>query len=255
VPAEARTLVVVPTMLQRICSLPASELAHVDTDPLDIIASSGAALPGRLTREVLDRFGPVLYNVYGSTEVATATIATPTDLRAEPTTAGRPAPGTRVTILDPLGRPVGRTEIGQIFVGNRARFDGYTGGGGKEIVDGLLSTGDMGHFDEQGRLFVDGRCDDMIVSGGENVYPREVEELLAHHPEIEEAVVVGAPDEKFGQALKAVVVRRAGANVSAQALKTHVSERLARYKVPRTFEFVDALPRTATGKILRRELV
>ena len=252
---RADALIVVPTMLQRICGLPPGELAQFETRSLRVIASSGSAIPGPLATEVLDRFGPVLHNVYGSTEVATATVARPRDLRAAPTTAGRPATGVRVAILDPAGSPVEVGTTGRVFVGNAARFDGYTGGGGKEMVDGLLSTGDLGHFDQRGLLFVDGREDDMIVSGGENVYPAEVEQLLNQHPDIEEAVVVGVDDEKFGRALKAVVILKRGRSTSPDQLKTYVSERLARYKVPRTLVFLDKLPRTATGKVLKRELI
>lgn len=251
---RARVLVTVPAMLQRVCALDPHVLAASDTGSLRVIASSGSALPGRLASEVIDRFGPVLYNVYGSTEVATATVATPADLRRSPATAGRPAPGVRMEVLDQEGRPVPPGTTGRVFVGNAARFDGYTGGGGKETVRGLLSTGDLGHFDTKGCLHIDGREDDMIVSGGENVYPAEVEDLLGHHPDIAEAAVVGVPDERFGQALKAIVVLKPGRHPDADAIKEYVRTRLARYKVPRTIEFLDELPRNATGKVLRRRL-
>jgi fatty-acyl-CoA synthase len=251
---RARVLMVVPTMLQRICALPPERLAAANLDALEVIGSSGSALPGRLVTEVLDRFGPVLYNIYGSTEVSVATIATPSDLRSSPTTAGRAAPGVRVELVDANGHPVEAAATGRIFVGGPTRFDGYTGGGGKESVRGLLSTGDLGHFDASGLLFVDGREDDMIVSGGENVYPVEVEELLNRHRGVEEATVVGVADEEFGQALKAVIVAKAGSPVGADELKRFVAAHLARHKVPRVFEFVDTLPRTSTGKVLRREL-
>ena len=154
----------------------------------------------------MDRFGPVLYNLYGSTEVSWATIAGPDDLRAAPGTAGRPPHGTVIRLLDENGRDVPQGVTGRIFVGNGMAFDGYTGGGGKEVIGGLMSTGDVGHLDSDGRLFIDGRDDEMIVSGGENVFPREVEDLLADHPEIVEAGVVGVADEEWGQRLRAVVV-------------------------------------------------
>jgi fatty-acyl-CoA synthase len=119
----------------------------------------------------------------------------------------------------------------------------------------MLSSGDLGHFDASRRLFIDGREDDMIVSGGENVYPREIEELLNGYDAIEEAVVVGTDDETFGQALKAVIVLRdPDAPVDVEQLKQYVATRLARYKVPRVFKIVEDLPRTATGKVIRREL-
>jgi fatty-acyl-CoA synthase len=202
----------------------------------------------------MDTFGDVLYNLYGSTEVAWATIATPEDLRAAPGTAGRPPLGTVVRLLDSKGHEVGPGEGGRIFVANEMMFDGYTGGGGKEIVRGLMSTGDVGHFDENGRLFVDGRDDEMIVSGGENVFPREVEDLLADHAEIEEAAVVGVSDQQFGQRLRAFVVLRAGAELSEEIVQGYVKANLARYKVPREVVFLAELPRNATGKVLKRVL-
>ena len=253
---RARGLIAVPVMMQRICSVPPGVLASCDTESLRVIACSGSALPGRLATEILDRFGPVLYNVYGSTEVATATIATPSELRSCPTTAGRPAPGVRVQVLDAEGRPAPPGATGRVFVGSASSFEGYTsgGGGGKESHRGLLSTGDLGHLDTSGRLHIDGREDDMIVSGGENVYPVEVEELLGQHPDVAEVVVVGVPDEQFGQALRAVVVRREGCSVGEDSVRDYVRARLATYKVPRAVQFVDELPRNATGKVLRRNL-
>jgi fatty-acyl-CoA synthase len=203
----------------------------------------------------MDAFGDVLYNLYGSTEVAWATIATPEDLRAAPGTAGRPPMGTVVKLLDADGREVAPGEGGRIFVANEMMFEGYTGGGGKEIVRGMMSTGDVGRFDEGGRLFVDGRDDEMIVSGGENVFPREVEDLLHRHEQIEEAAVIGVEDADFGQRLKAFVVARNGASLTEDAVKEYVKENLARYKVPRDVAFVSELPRNSTGKVLKRVLV
>jgi acyl-CoA synthetase (AMP-forming)/AMP-acid ligase II len=247
-------LAVVPVMLQRILDLGPETLARYDTSCLKVIAVSGSALPGELATRTMDAFGDVLYNLYGSTEVAWATIATPADLRAAPGTAGRPPMGTVVKLLDVDGREVSQGDGGRIFVANEMMFEGYTGGGNKEIVSGLMSTGDVGHFDTGGRLFVDGRDDEMIVSGGENVFPREVEDLLADHESIEEAAVVGVPDEQFGQRLKAFVVLREGAELDESAVQEYVKANLARYKVPREVVFLDELPRNATGKILKREL-
>jgi acyl-CoA synthetase (AMP-forming)/AMP-acid ligase II len=251
---RATTLAVVPVMLQRILDLGPETLARYDTRCLKIIAVSGSLLPGDLATRAMDAFGDVLYNLYGSTEVAWATIATPEDLRAAPGTAGRPPIGTVVKLLDGDGREVPAGERGRIFVANEMMFDGYTGGGGKEVVGGLMSTGDVGHFDGDGRLFVDGRDDEMIVSGGENVFPREVEDLLAAHESIEEAAVVGVPDDEFGQRLKAFVVLRDGAKLSERAAQAYVKANLAAYKVPREVVFLKELPRNATGKVLKREL-
>jgi acyl-CoA synthetase (AMP-forming)/AMP-acid ligase II len=202
----------------------------------------------------MDSFGDNLYNFYGSTEVGWATIATPEDMREAPGTAGRVPHGTEVKILDEGGDELPRGASGRIFVGNEMSFEGYNGGGGKDVVDGMLASGDVGHFDEGGRLFIDGRDDEMIVSGGENVFPREVEDLLANHGSIDEAAVIGVVDEKFGQRLKAFVVVSAGAEIDEAVVKDYIKENLARYKVPREVVFLEELPRNPTGKVLKREL-
>ena len=251
---EADALVVVPVMLQRIMELPSEVRDKYPLDSLRIVAASGSALPGELAIRWMDQFGDNVYNLYGSTEVAWASIATPEDIRDAPGTAGRVPHGTVVKLLGDDGKEVPHGETGRIFVGNEMSFEGYTGGGGKDIVDGLLSSGDVGHFDEKGRLFVDGRDDEMIVSGGENVFPREVEDLLANHDAIDEAAVIGVDDEKFGQRLKAFVVTSSGSDLDEAGVKDYVKENLARYKVPREVEFMDELPRNPTGKILKREL-
>src|SRR5690242_6266902 len=202
----------------------------------------------------MDRFGDNVYNLYGSTEVAYATVATPEDLRAAPGTAGKPPRGTKICLYDEAGKEVPRGEVGRIFVGNEMAFEGYTGGGGKEVIDGLFSSGDVGHLDQAGRLFIDGRDDEMIVSGGENVFPREVEDLLADHEAVVEVAVIGVEDEEFGQRLKAFVVLEEGAELAEDELKAHVKANLASYKTPREVEFVEELPRNATGKVLKRDL-
>jgi len=247
-------LVVVPVMLQRILALADDVLARYDTSSLRYIASSGSALGAPLVTAVLERFGPILYNIYGSTEVALATVATPEDLRTAPSTAGRVALGTTVRILGPDGAELPPGEVGRVFVGSGAAFEGYTGGGTKESIGGLMSSGDVGHFDAAGRLFIDGRDDEMIVSGGENVFPAEVEDLLNAHPDIADAAVVGVDDEDFGQALAAFVVKRPGAKVTKKDVTDHVRAHLARYKVPRHVLFRKELPRTATGKLRKRDL-
>jgi fatty-acyl-CoA synthase len=203
----------------------------------------------------MDQFGDNLFNIYGSTEVAYATIATPADLRQAPGTAGKAPFATTVKILDEDGGELPRGEAGRIFVGNSLLFEGYTGGGNKDLVDGLMSTGDVGRFDAGGRLIVEGRDDEMIVSGGENVFPAEVEDCLSRHAAVADAAAVGVDDDDFGKRLRAFVVLCDGADASEDDLKDHVKRNLARYKVPREVVFVDELPRNATGKVLKRELV
>ncbi len=252
--SRAQVLAAVPVMIQRILNLPDETLASYDLSSLRIASLSGSALPGELAIAWMDRFGDNVYNLYGSTEVAYATVATPEDLRAAPGTAGRPPRGTTVRIVDEAGHEVPQGDVGRIFVGNEMSFEGYTGGGGKEVIDGLLCSGDVGHIDSGGRLFIDGRDDEMIVSGGENVFPREVEDLLADHEAVVEAAVIGVEDDEFGQRLKAFVVIGAGVEIGEEDLKAHVKANLAAYKTPREVEFLDELPRNATGKILKRDL-
>jgi fatty-acyl-CoA synthase len=252
---QARALIVVPVMLKRILDLGPDALVRADTSSLAVIASSGSALGVPLATEVLRRFGPILYNVYGSTEVALATIAGPGDLQRWPGTAGRVAFGSRVEILDDGGDRLPPGVTGRVFVGNGMGFDGYTSGEDKERRRGLVASGDRGHFDDDGRLFIDGREDDMVVSGGENVFPGEVEDVLHSHPGVADVAVVGVPDDEFGEALTAFVVQRPGFALTADDIRDHVRASLARYKVPRRVEFRSELPRTPTGKVLRRKLV
>ncbi len=247
-------LAVVPVMMQRILELGPEVIGRYDTSSLEMVCASGSALPGELATRWMDTFGDNVYNFYGSTEVAQASIAMPDELRAAPGTAGRPPRGVTVRILDEKGQEVPTGVTGRIFVVNENQFDGYTGGGNKEVIDGLMSSGDVGHFDENGLLFVDGRDDDMIVSGGENVFPREIEDLLSDHADVREAAVIGVPDEQFGQRLKAFVALEPGATADENALKGYVKQNLARYKVPREIVFLDELPRNPTGKILKRVL-
>jgi len=247
-------LSVVPIMLQRMVGLGADAIRARRLADLRIIAVSGSQLSAELATRAMDAFGDVVYNLYGSTEVSYATIATPQDLRAAPGCAGSPPFGTTVKIVDERGAELPTGQTGRIFVGNLAQFGGYTGGGSKEVIRGLMSSGDVGHFDIAGRLWVDGRDDEMIVSGGENLFPREVEELLATHLAIDDVAVIGVPDEDFGQRLRAFVVRVPGTELDADGVKEFVRSGLARFKAPRDVIFLDALPRNPTGKVLKREL-
>jgi fatty-acyl-CoA synthase len=251
---RADALITVPILLSRFMELGDDELGSRDLDDLRVIAVSGSALSSELATKTMDLLGDVVYNLYGSTEVAYATIATPQDMREAPGTVGRPPTGTTIKLLDEDGNEVAAGDSGRIFVGSSMQFEGYTGGGSKETVAGLMSTGDIGHFDDAGRLFVDGRDDDMIVSGGENVFPAEVEELLSAHESISEAAVVGVDDEKYGKRLRAYVVRSGGKDLDEDAVRAYVKENLARYKVPRDVIFIDEMPRNPAGKVVKRDL-
>ncbi|WP_433212225.1 AMP-binding protein [Dactylosporangium sp. CS-047395] len=244
------SLFAVPVMLQRILEAP-------DAGPapsLKVVAVSGSALTGPLATRFMDAFGDVLYNLYGSTEASWASIAVPAELRAAPGTAGRPPHGTRVAILSSAGAPQPTGAVGRIFVGNDMLFEGYTNGTGREYHGDLIATGDLGHLDPDGLLFVDGREDDMVISGGENVYPASVEDVIAELPQVREVAVAGVPDPEFGQRLAAWIALHPGEAVDADAVREYVRHRLARFSVPRDVYFVPALPRNATGKIVRRQL-
>jgi acyl-CoA synthetase (AMP-forming)/AMP-acid ligase II len=252
---RATALVLVPTMLRRIVDLGADVLTRYDTSSLRIVFCAGSALPPELGNRATEAFGDVVHNLYGSTEVAVATVATPEDWRRAPGTVGRAPVGCRVALYDENDRKITAPHVvGRVFVGSMLSFEGYTDGRHKEVVDGLLSSGDVGHYDEDGLLFIDGRDDDMIVSGGENVFPGEIENLFLEHDGVAEAAVAGAPDDEFGQRLVAYVVRRPDATVDGEELKAYVKANLARFKVPREVVFVDELPRNATGKLLRDKL-
>jgi fatty-acyl-CoA synthase len=252
---KADMLVAVPTMLQRIVQLDPDIIAAYDTSSLKTIAVAGSALTPELSNRVQDTFGDVLYNIYASTECGFGTIATPDELRNAPGTAGRSPVACEVVLFDENDRRVhGANRRGRIFIRSGARIEGYTDGRRKQVIDGYMSSGDMGHFDENGLLFVDGRDDDMIVSGGENVFPQEVENLLVERDDVFDAAVVGVDDSEFGKRLRAFIVSQPGAPQDIEEIKLYVKNNLARYKVPRDVVFIDELPRNATGKLLRRVL-
>ncbi|TSD97244.1 acyl-CoA synthetase [Skermania sp. ID1734] len=252
---RATALVVVPTMLQRMIDVGPDVLKKYDTSSLKVIFAAGSSISPDLSKRTEETFGPVLYNLYGSTEVAVVTVATPEDMRKAPGTVGRPPVGVRVELYDENRKKITKPdEVGTIFASSGLSFTGYTDGRHKEIVDGMLSSGDVGHFDSDGLLFVDGRDDDMIVSGGENVFPLEVENLLADRSDVHEAAVIGVDDRDFGKRLRAFVVPGPDSKRDEQEIKDYVKSNLARYKVPRDVIFVDELPRNATEKLLRNKL-
>lgn len=254
---HATGLCVVPVMFDRIMALPDDVLSRYSGRSLRFAAASGSRVRPDVVTAFMDRFGDVVYNNYNATEAGMIATATPADLRAAPDTAGRPAEGTDIRILDAEHRELPTGDVGTIFVRNSTQFDGYTDGStenAKTFHDDYMSSGDLGYLDSSGRLFVVGRDDEMIVSGGENVYPIEVETVLAAHPEVTEASVLGVHDDEYGQRLVAFVVLVNGASATPDALKSHVRATLANYKVPRNITVLEGLPRSSTGKILRRDL-
>jgi acyl-CoA synthetase (AMP-forming)/AMP-acid ligase II len=251
---RATGLVVVPVMFDRIMDLPTDVLNRYSCRSLRFATASGSRMRPDVVIAFMDRFGDVIVNNYNATEAGMIASATPEDLRAAPDTAGKPVPGTEIRILDDDHHDLRINRIGQIFVRSGTLFEGYSYGATKRFHEGFMASGDMGYLDANGRLFVVGRDDEMIVSGGENVYPIEVEKVLAGHPDVADAAVIGVDDEQYGQRLAAFVVLNPGTSVTPDVLKQYVRERLANYKVPRDVVVLDELPRNATGKIVRDQL-
>ncbi len=255
---RADAFTAVPVVLARILDLPERVRARNPVPHLRVVMSSGDRLDPTLGQRFMDTYGDILYNGYGSTEVGIGALATPADLRDAPETVGRPVAGCAVRILDKHDRPVGPRVTGRIFVGGDLASEGYTGGSGggaKAVVDGMTSTGDMGYLDDAGRLYIVGREDDMIISGGENVYPRSVANALAQHPGVADNAVIGVPDERFGHRLAAFVVVQPDSRVDVGELREYLKDRVSRFEQPRDIHLVASIPRNAAGKVVRRELL
>jgi acyl-CoA synthetase (AMP-forming)/AMP-acid ligase II len=251
---RADALTAVPVMLARILDLPEDARERNPLSSLRVVISSGARLDPSLARRFMDAYGDIIYNGYGSSEVGIGALATPTDLREAPETVGRPVVGCAVRILDENGVPVGPDVTGRVFVGGDLTFDAYTGGETKDVVGDMMDTGDMGYLDRMGRLFIVGRDDDMIVSGGENVYPRAVENALAELPEVADNAVIGVPDEDYGQRLAAFLVPHHGADIEEASVREYLKDKVSRFEQPRDIKIVEKIPRNPAGKVVRNEL-
>jgi fatty-acyl-CoA synthase len=248
-PHRVTACAMVPVMLRRIVSLPG--LKRYDLGSVRIILASGSALSQDLRERVADVFGDVLYDLYGSTEAGWVAIATPEDIRGRPGTVGRPVPGVELAAFSPQGERLPAGETGELHARSGARFEGYLDDAEAEEREGFLALGDMGWVDEDGYLHVEGRGDDMVVIGGENVYPIEVEETITKLDGVSDVAVLGVEDEEYGHVLAAFYEGSA----DPEAIEKACREALASFKVPRRVERVDSLPRTATGKVLKRDLL
>lgn len=251
------TTAVVPTMLQRLLDLPEEVRRRYDTRSLRVVFSGGAALPAPVAIAFMDVFGDILWNFYGATETGLVTLASPEDLRAAPGTIGRALPGNDIRLLDDARREVAPGQVGELFVKNDLLIAGYHGDDAatrESMFGGHFSVGDLARKDAAGRYFLEGRKRDMIISGGVNVYPAEVEGVLEQHPDVAEVAVVGLPDREWGERVVAFVVARDGRSLDEGAVRAWARERLSGAKVPREVVFLDQLPRNPTGKVLKREL-
>ena len=251
------TTAIVPTMLHRLMALPDEVFRRYDLRSLRAVFCGGAQLPSTLAARALDRLGPVLFNFYGATETGLVTVASPDDLRACPGTIGRAVPGAEIRLLGESGREVRMGEVGELYTRNSMLVSGYHGdeaATASSLRDGFFSVGDLATVDSEGRFQIVGRQRDMVISGGVNVYPAEVEAAIETHASVAQVAVIGIADEEWGERLRAFVVRRPGCDVDAPTLRAWCRDRLSGAKVPKEYVFLDALPANPTGKILKREL-
>ena len=254
---RVNTTAMVPTMLQRLMALGDDTIRAHRTRSLRAIFCGGAQLPGGLAVHAMDVLGDIIFNFYGATETGIVTLASPADLRAAPGTIGPIVPANDVLLLDDQKNRVKDGEVGELFVKNAMLVAGYHGNPDamrESMHGGHFSVGDLARRDPDGRYFIEGRKRDMVISGGVNVYPAEVENALEEHPQVFEAAVIGVPDPEWGERVKAFVVPRRGERLDAEQLKHFLRERIAGPKIPREYAFIDALPRNPTGKVLKNEL-
>lgn len=247
----------VPTMLVRITHLPAEVLAAHDTSSLRWVMSGAAPLSTDTARRFMEQFGPKLWNFYGSTETGLVTLAGPDDHVSRPGTIGRGLRGNEIRLLDDGAHEIKPGQIGELFARNSTMISGYHRN--EEATRdaqraGFFSVGDMARVDADGFYYLESRKHDMVISGGVNIYPREIEDHLHTHPAILDAAVIGLPDPEWGETLAAFIVLRTGHTLSAAEVVEYCRAHLADYKRPRKVTFLHELPRNPTGKVLKREL-
>lgn len=252
------TTFMVPTMLNRIASLPDEVKGRHDTSSLRAVVSGGAPFPAALKEPVIALLGDdVLFDMYGSTETGNVTLLEPPDHARKPGSVGRPLPGVKLRVLGADGNELPAGERGEIYIKSPLTVDGYHGNAeatAASIRDGYFTVGDIGYLDEDGYLYIVDRVKDMIIAGGVNIFPAEIEEVLREHPGVFDAAVIGLPDDDLGERAHAVIQAREGQSVSDEELLALCESRLAKYKWPRSFERVDELPRNPFGKVLKKDL-
>jgi long-chain acyl-CoA synthetase len=252
------TAYLVPVMYVRLLRLPAEIRSRYDLSSLKFVASTGSPCAPEVKKAMIEWLGPVIYEAYASSETGYITAMSPHDAMRKAGSAGKALGSAQIRILDDAGRDLPAGEIGTIYAHQPAYSDfTYHGNeAARHAVDrnGLVSVGDMGYLDDEGFLFVCDRASDMVISGGVNIYPAEIEHVLITLPGVADCAVVGIPDDEFGESLAAQVVAEAGAKLDAEAIRHALSERIAGYKVPRRIDIVEALPRDDNGKVQKRKI-
>ncbi|MFH0298140.1 AMP-binding protein [Bradyrhizobium sp. 31Argb] len=251
-------LTMVPTMFVRLLRLSDEVRSRYDVSSIRWATHTGAACPPDVKRRMIEWWGPVIHETYGATETGPAVGCNSHEWLAHPGTVGRAMPGTTLRIYDDEGRELGTGQIGEIYLRTEAYAD-FTYHGRPEQRDeidrgGLVTCGDVGYVDADGYLFICDRKRDMVISGGVNIYPAEIENVLVNCPGVRDCAVFGAPDEEFGESLVAAIEAEGGIRLGAEAIATFLERHIARFKIPKRFVFHDALPREASGKIFKRKL-
>lgn len=255
---QITSMFMVPTHFHAIFNLGDKRISGYDVGSLKAIHSNAAPLPQATKERIVDYFGDnVLFETYGSTECGGCTFLRPPDQLRKISCVGQPSPGVWLDVRGADGEPVAPGEIGEVWIRNSWLFNGYWNkpeATAEAMVDGWCSVGDLGRLDDEGYLYLLDRKKNVIISGGQNIFPREIEEVLYRHPAVSEAAVVGRSDDYWGEAVTAFIVLVDGQSTIADALREHCSNALSRYKLPKAFHFIDALPKNASNKILHREL-
>ena len=254
---ELTALAGVPTMWNAMLHAGLDEFGPSDFTQLRLATSGGASLPVEVMRAFNERFDCTILEGYGLTESTGAATFNDLNRPQKAGTVGPALPGSVIEVRDPEGAVVAAEVVGEVFIKGPTIMKGYRNrpdATAADLVDGWLKTGDLGMLDADGYLSIVDRAKDLIIRGGYNVYPREVEEILYEHPDIVEVAVVGVPDAHFGEEVAAVVALAAGSTLTGEELRTWAKVQLSAYKVPRLFQFVESLPKGATGKILKREI-
>ncbi len=247
----------VPTMFHRLLALPDDVRARYDTSSLQRVIHSAAPCPVEVKRAMIEWWGPVIYESYGATEGGGTTVG-PLDWLRKPGTVGRPWAGAEVHVFDDDGNPCPPNVAGRVFVKSASPAFMYHQDWDKTLgsrMGDLITLGDVGYLDDEGFLFLNGRQSDMIITGGVNVYPAEIEAVLLAHPEVRDAGVIGIPDDEWGERVHAVVqLYETADDTAGERLLEHCRKHLAAYKCPRSIEFRDELPRTEAGKLYKRRI-